>query len=290
MSFHPKMFACIHGLEPLSGVRSLALPEMLLDVWNVRGAPGAGGRYVSMHPRFVFLFAGRNMLLHRRGEVADGPCAACYIPAGLDLQGNVTAAGQLRHLDLHLSLERLRRIVPRCVPLDLPVFLPDLSGFDAIAEVLAQECEDPQRSAAHVEALADALLLEVFHRAQRDAPRQAGASLPMDSLRAFVLANLEQRISVETLAARAGLSRTVFNRTFREETGQSPYQWVLQLRIERSKALMAEGHSFATVAANTGFADQAHFTRAFKAAAGVPPGVWTKGPRRMPSGPILQDR
>jgi transcriptional regulator GlxA family with amidase domain len=53
--------------------------------------------------------------------------------------------------------------------------------------------------------------------------------------------------------------------------GTSPYRYSLLRRLDRALALLRRGRPVADVALDTGFADQAHLTRMFKAAHGVPP-------------------
>ena len=46
-------------------------------------------------------------------------------------------------------------------------------------------------------------------------------------------------------------------------------------RLERARQMIARGESLAGAALETGFADQAHFTRHFKRAYGITPGRWS---------------
>ena len=56
-----------------------------------------------------------------------------------------------------------------------------------------------------------------------------------------------------------------------------PHQWQMQARIEHAKSLLsARKASLSEVAAMTGFADQAHFTRAFRKMSGTTPGRWLR--------------
>ncbi|WP_246678140.1 helix-turn-helix transcriptional regulator [Mesorhizobium sp. B1-1-7] len=57
--------------------------------------------------------------------------------------------------------------------------------------------------------------------------------------------------------------------------GVPPRRWQMQARIDRAKAMMAhEAASLGDIAEATGFFDQAHLTRVFKAVVGVTPGAW----------------
>jgi AraC family transcriptional regulator len=89
---------------------------------------------------------------------------------------------------------------------------------------------------------------------------------------AYVQANLGEHMSLEELAALAGMSRFHFARQFRISTGQSPMGYVRQARIERATAILRERNTtIAHVAVSLGFADQSHFTRTFGRFIGVSP-------------------
>jgi AraC family transcriptional regulator len=107
-----------------------------------------------------------------------------------------------------------------------------------------------------------------------DPPRFQGG-LGGDVLRrvvAHVEANLGERISLDQLAALAGMSRFHFARQFRISTGRSPMGYVRHARIERATAILRERTmTIARVAVSLGFADQSHFTRTFGRFIGVSP-------------------
>ncbi|MGW6916132.1 GlxA family transcriptional regulator [Kitasatospora sp. NPDC054939] len=56
--------------------------------------------------------------------------------------------------------------------------------------------------------------------------------------RAWALEHLDEPISLERLAARAGMSVRTFTRRFREETGCSPGHWLTLQRTERARLLL----------------------------------------------------
>lgn len=91
----------------------------------------------------------------------------------------------------------------------------------------------------------------------------------------YVGQNYPQKISLGSVAAHVCLSPTYFSRLFKEEMRLSFVTYLNQLRIEKSKRLLAEGrHTLADVAGLVGFEDQSYFTRVFKQATGVPPGKY----------------
>jgi AraC-like DNA-binding protein len=80
--------------------------------------------------------------------------------------------------------------------------------------------------------------------------------------------------SLAELAAVVGLSRYQLLRRFEQVYGLAPFEWRRQVRAERARALIGTGSSLAQAAADCGFADQSHMTRAFVAHFGFTPGAW----------------
>lgn len=87
----------------------------------------------------------------------------------------------------------------------------------------------------------------------------------------FLLESFADKISLSQLAEIAGMSRYHFVRTFSAMVGMPPHAYQNQLRIQHAARLAAKGMSMADIALACGFADQAHFNRAFKATHGVSP-------------------
>ncbi len=93
----------------------------------------------------------------------------------------------------------------------------------------------------------------------------------------YIESNLAQNISLATLAQEIGLSKYYFCRLFKHTTGQTPYQYVLQRRLERAKGLLQQGGINIIEAAHFfGFSDQSHFSRLFKKSYGITPGSFLK--------------
>ena len=52
-------------------------------------------------------------------------------------------------------------------------------------------------------------------------------------------------------------------------SGQTPYQYITRLRLERARRMVQQNVDLAAIAMETGFSDQAHLSRKFKKAFGI---------------------
>jgi transcriptional regulator GlxA family with amidase domain len=84
--------------------------------------------------------------------------------------------------------------------------------------------------------------------------------------------HLDQRLTVEDLAERAGMSARHFTRAFIAETGATPSKAIERLRIEVARERVQSSHeAIERVAEVTGFRDPERMRRAFIRAFGQPP-------------------
>lgn len=90
----------------------------------------------------------------------------------------------------------------------------------------------------------------------------------------YMAAHLDENISLDDLARLTGLSRFHLLRVFRNATGLPPHTYLSHMRLRRAKRMLFDGASIADVAAATGFVDQSHLSRHFKAMWGVSPGAF----------------
>lgn len=121
-------------------------------------------------------------------------------------------------------------------------------------------------------------LIRCYSRHLSEAP--AGASMSGHKLRrvtTFVEQNLAEDLSVQSLAAIAGMSEFHFAHAFRACTGISPHRYVLRCRIEKAKSLLSDTDlSLTEIAHRVGFAHPSHFTVAFHRATDLTPSTFRK--------------
>ncbi|MFY8220677.1 MAG: helix-turn-helix domain-containing protein [Pirellulales bacterium] len=84
-------------------------------------------------------------------------------------------------------------------------------------------------------------------------------------------------VSMAAMARLAGLSSTHFNRRFRELLRMTPSQYLLTVRVQHARGLLATTDTpLAKIAALTGFTDQSHFTRRFRETTGLTPDAYRR--------------
>jgi AraC family transcriptional regulator len=125
-------------------------------------------------------------------------------------------------------------------------------------------------------ALANILLTSFNTFAPRSIPGKGGlAPHALRRVVEFMHANMGKQVGLKDLADCAGLSLSHFSFQFRASTNQSPHQYMVRLRIERSKELLADSRlSVLDVGLEVGFRNQQHFATVFRNSVGVPPSVY----------------
>ncbi|MEU3501544.1 helix-turn-helix domain-containing protein, partial [Streptomyces hundungensis] len=99
----------------------------------------------------------------------------------------------------------------------------------------------------------------------RSLPEEIGSD-PLAEVVAWALEHLHEQFDVETLAARAYMSRRTFDRRFRSLTGSAPLQWLITQRVLQAQRLLeTSDYSVDEVAGRCGFrspvALRGHFRR-----------------------------
>lgn len=142
--------------------------------------------------------------------------------------------------------------------------------------------DDALRS-GDLEAICEAALAvaAVAIAAERDADRSTAApAVPVRRIAGalrYIAAHHADDCSLDTLAARAGLSSFHFLRSFRAVTGQTPRQVVIATRLRAAAALLrSTRRTILAVALDAGFGDASHFTASFTRAFGHSPGDYRR--------------
>lgn len=96
-------------------------------------------------------------------------------------------------------------------------------------------------------------------------------SSAIDDVLRTIDASFAQPLSLDMLAAVAGLSVSRFTARFRNEVGLSPHRYLCLVRVRRAQDLLCDGLAPSLVATEVGFFDQSHLCRHFRRVLGVTP-------------------
>jgi AraC family transcriptional regulator len=93
-------------------------------------------------------------------------------------------------------------------------------------------------------------------------------------------AHLDQELTLEQLAAVAGLSAGHFLRAFKRATGQTPHRYLVERRLEQAQRLLAAtADPIADIAYACGFSSQSHMTDRFTRELGIAPARYRRQQR-----------
>jgi AraC-like DNA-binding protein/ligand-binding sensor protein len=91
----------------------------------------------------------------------------------------------------------------------------------------------------------------------------------------FIWDNYTRKISLQEIAAAAGLSAPYFSTIFKEEMGENLSSYLNRLRVEKARHMLAETDLTLTeIASACGFEDQSWFSKIFKSFTGISPGKY----------------
>lgn len=106
-------------------------------------------------------------------------------------------------------------------------------------------------------------------------PQQTHGDMAVRKAQEFIHVRDGQGMSLDTLAAAAGLERRTFLRRFTSATGLTPMEYCRAVRLARARELLEAGSMpLQKIAASLGYADVSSFARAFRRTMGVPPGTY----------------
>ena len=99
----------------------------------------------------------------------------------------------------------------------------------------------------------------------------------MRKVAAFIAENYDRRLSLADLADKAGLSESRFKHVFAKTFAATPGRYITTIRLNAARRLLEDTDELLSdIAAATGFFDQSHMTRAFKAMRSITPGEYRR--------------
>ncbi|MCC7071381.1 MAG: helix-turn-helix transcriptional regulator [Deltaproteobacteria bacterium] len=197
------------------------------------------------------------------------PGAAVLIPVGVEHATEFV--GPMRGASVHLD-DGLVLAVAEAAGVDLPaipMLLDDGAALIALGRLVHEElARDAPEARLCADALAEALAARLLSVA---APARAPLDARVRRAVEHIHASFAEPLDVDEIAAAAGTSRFHLSRLFVSALGTSPYQYLLDLRLDEAARRLRRGRSVTDAALSSGFSDLSRFARMFQRRFGTRP-------------------
>lgn len=188
---------------------------------------------------------------------------------------------ELQTLSLNLKPELLKQNALDLLGTDRVELIPHFAIQDELIHQIGLALQAELRShdggSLYAETMANALAVHLLrhYSTQRHRTINCNGGLAPHKLRLvtdYINDYLQRELSLNELAEIAQLSQYHFCHAFKQATGLSSHQYLIQQRVERAKQLLMQSKmSIAEVAIACGFTHQSHLHRHFKRLTGVTP-------------------
>ncbi|MFD1657893.1 GlxA family transcriptional regulator [Streptomyces caeni] len=252
-----------HGLERLEEADLIAVP--------------AGETYVSRSYPPELLDALRRAA--GRGARVLSVCSGAFVLGAAGLLDGRRCAAHWRHADT------LARRFPRAVVEPDVLYVDEdpvitsagtAAGIDACLHIVRKE-QGPD--------VANRIARRMVVPPHRDGGQAQYIERPLPrsqcdtvaEVLAWVERHLDEEVTVEQLAARAHMSPRTFARRFQQETGTTPYRWILRQRVLLAQELLERtDETMDAIADRTGFGTAAALRHQFVRALGTTPNAYRR--------------
>lgn len=270
----------MESIVPTSRMRSWTMPEIPhLECFRAVGFVHGYPRHSHSTWAIGVVEQGIAGIWHRGVIERIGPGELLAVNPGAVHTGYPLRKSGISHSTLYLGDELVKDVLLGSAA--LPAF-PQISIQDSdLASRLRSLCRSLELGdpCLEVETNLFSDLSCMFARHARISVRQQIGTEPrhIALIQEYLRANLCRNVALSELAGITGLSKAYVIRSFRRIVGMPPYEWLLQMRIERARKSLQKGHPISDLAIELGFADQSHFHRRFKRVTGMTPASYAKG-------------
>jgi AraC family transcriptional regulator len=160
----------------------------------------------------------------------------------------------------------------------IPTFRTRDPQLEAIVMLVLTELKQENLgSSLYIDSLTNVLAVHLLRQYSASKPQLAiyAGGLPQRQLQQileYIHAHLERDIKLADLAGLLGMSQFHFSHLFKQSIGTSPYQYLLQQRIERVKQLLKQtNRSIVDIAFECGFNSHSHLSKQFRQLTGMTP-------------------
>ena len=148
------------------------------------------------------------------------------------------------------------------------------AALSAFHQSLAAKSQSAKREQLLLRALARLL---THHTDPRITPRTIGSERPaVRTACQYIQAHFAEDVSLSKLASLVSLSPYYFARAFEREIGLPPHAYLENVRVQKAREFLDQGHTVVSTALLAGYVDQSHLTHRFKRFLGITPGQYVR--------------
>ena len=235
--------------------------------------------YLSLAPRPVRSLQIRNGKTHTslygKGDVAITPA---------ETPSFVQWEGEDHFIQIRVAAQFIQQIAREALEINsdclelLPEFRTRDPQIEAIGLMLLSELQQENcNSRLYIESLTNVLAVHLIRQYTATQPHQPvyEGGLPQRQLSQvlnYIHDHLDQDIKLADLATLLNMSQFHFSHMFKQAIGTSPYQYLLQQRIERAKQFLKTGdRAISDIALICGFNSHSHLSKQFRQLTGTTP-------------------
>ena len=195
-------------------------------------------------------------------RMLSGPGCITWIPKGCSYDTEILETGTMICVQFLMSEERITE----------PYVLP--TEKTATFQTLFDMLKDRYQPGREQDYSCLATMYQILARMEKESRNRLEPTVParMTGARKYIEKNFEQPISVESLAADAGISEAYFRMEFKRYFGLTPVAYLKKVRIENAKVMLLSGYYTVTqVASRCGFDSVSYFSAEFHRSTGLTP-------------------
>lgn len=253
--------------DPVPCVPAVYEPSIVIIASGAKEAVLDGHRYV--YDRLQYMVCPMSMPVEAGTPQAspDDPLVGVYISLDPRIMGEL--AREMEDAGGGLSPSRQ-------VPVSQGIRLAqwDDAFADALMRLLALVGNETDQAVLGQSRLRELLYAVLKGEAGYFARQAFGVGNAIARSISHVSTHLNEPISIDEMAARAGMSRAVFHRKFKNATTMSPIQFVKSMRLNNAAMKIAGGMTVNEAALDVGYVSPSQFSREFKRLYGQSPRQW----------------
>ncbi|NML33471.1 helix-turn-helix transcriptional regulator [Paraburkholderia antibiotica] len=242
------------------------------ETFSIGAVTGGHSVYLNRHAR-EWIGAGAVVMMNPDDVHACNPVAGERWSYRM-LHVDVAWFTKLQH-ELGFSENHAFRAFSQIMTLDATLF----DGLNRLCAILTDNDSDTGSGSGADTLRKESAAITFFSAVQqkfnpaRELPEH-DASAQLVRAAEFIADNCTRALKLDDICAAADLSASHLIRAFKQRYGMTPHAYLINRRIQYSRAQLRRGRLIADVALDAGFADQAHLQRTFKRLVAATPGQY----------------